>query len=98
MTALLAGLLPCGIAADTQQSLEYQVKAAFLLNFTKFIEWPAEAAADGTFSICILGDDPFAGALDRIVEGETVNGRKLSVERIHRQQQHSCQMIFADRA
>jgi hypothetical protein len=86
-------------AADKQPSLEYQVKAAFLLNFTKFIEWPPSALPpNAPFSICILGGDPFGGALDRIVEGETVNGRKLAVERIQRQQSHSCQIVFVDRS
>ncbi len=64
--------------------LEYEVKAAFLLNFTKFIEWPAGAFAspDSPFTICILGRDPFGRALDQIVAGESVNGRKLAVRRV----------------
>lgn len=85
-------------AADKQPSLEYQVKAAFLLNFTKFIEWPPSSlASNAPFSICILGSDPFGGALDRILEGETVNGRKLAVERIQARPSHSCQIVFMDR-
>ena len=52
-----------------QAPLEYEVKAAFLLNFTRFIEWPdsALASADQPFSICIVGENPFGDALDRIV-------------------------------
>jgi hypothetical protein len=86
-----------GSAADVQPPLEYEVKAAFLLNFTRFIEWPpaAFAAADGPFSICVLGDDPFGRALDRTVEGESVNGRKIEIQRIVRQTPASCQIVFA---
>jgi hypothetical protein len=82
-------------AAD--ESLEYSVKAAFLLNFTKFIEWPASAfgAADSPMAICILGDDPFGSTLDQIVAGEVVNGRRIVVQRIKRAPTpKSCQVLF----
>jgi hypothetical protein len=94
--ALLFALALAARAVDP--SLEYRVKAAFLLNFTKFIEWPAPEAPEGApFSICVLGDDPFGGVLDRMVEGEAVNGRKLAVQRIGRQQPAACQIVFAGR-
>ena len=68
------------IAQPTQdrQPLEYQVKAAFLLNFTKFIDWPRPETPDqdSPFGICILGDDPFGPVIDQIVEGETIQGRR----------------------
>ena len=93
---VLAGLTPFpGNAAD--EPLEYQVKAAFLLNFTKFIEWPAAAFAspDAPISICILGDDPFGNMLDQIVAGEVVNGRRVTVQRIKRTPPpQSCQLLF----
>src|SRR5580704_16548614 len=67
--------------ALAQPALEYEVKAAFLLNFTKFIEWPATAFADAEspFALCILGKDPFGRVLDDIVGGEVVGARKLVV-------------------
>jgi YfiR/HmsC-like len=83
--------------ASAQQPLEYQVKAAFLLNFTKFIEWPPTAFStpDAPLTLCILGADPFGSALDQIVAGEVVNGRKLSVERIKRAPgPQSCQVLY----
>jgi hypothetical protein len=86
-----------GFPADGQAALEYEVKAAFLLNFTRFIEWPAAVfgGADGPFSICILGDDPFGRALDRTVEGESVNGHRIEIQRNVRQSTASCQIVFA---
>ena len=76
---------------------EYQVKAAFLLNFTKFIEWPPNAFDDGRspIAICLFGDDPFDGALNQLVEGEVVNGRKVVVQKIRRAPAaKSCQVLF----
>jgi hypothetical protein len=99
LLGLIVGLgliLPfCSQAADAP--LAYKVQAAFLLNFTKFIEWPASAfaAADSPVAICILGDDPFGSALDQIVEGEVANGRKISIQRINRAPTpQSCQVVF----
>ncbi len=49
-----------GASLNAQQMDEYQVKAAFLYNFAKFVEWPAETGgAPGALTICILGRDPF---------------------------------------
>ncbi len=75
---------------------EYQVKAAFLLNFTKFVEWPQSAFADATapLNICILGDDPFGPVLDQIVEGETVDQHKLAVRRVQDNAVSACQILF----
>ncbi len=70
-------------AGESQASREYAVKAAFLLNFAQFVEWPAEAFAtsESPLRIGILGDDPFAGVLDQTVAGETVRDRPIEVER-----------------
>jgi hypothetical protein len=87
-------ILSRSTAADRQPQ-EYEVKSAFLLNFTKFIEWPAPASPDAPFTICILGEDPFGPLLDRMVSGETVGGRKLAVHRISRDRPARCQILFA---
>src|SRR5436190_15611014 len=87
--------------ASAQQPLEYQVKAAFLLNFAKFIEWPPSVfnAPDAPLVLCILGEDPFGPALDQVVAGEVVNGRKVAVERIKRAPApQSCQVLFVSGA
>ena len=96
---LWACLLISPVPAAAQAALEYEVKAAFLLNFTKFIDWPASAFATpaAPFTICILGRDPFGQALDQTVEGESVNGRKLAVRRISQSPElQGCQVVFVD--
>jgi hypothetical protein len=79
--------------------LEYRVKAVFLLNFTKFVEWPEGTfgAPDAPLSICILGEDPFGRALDSVIEGETINNRRIVVRRIQRLPLPSCQVLFMGR-
>jgi hypothetical protein len=81
----------------TGESREYQIKAAFLLNFAQFIQWPANAFAtpDAPFVIGVLGDDPFRAALDQTVEGETVRSRKIVLRRGRTADElKDCQMIF----
>jgi hypothetical protein len=62
---------------------EYEVKAAFLYNFAKFVEWPQEvfAGSDGHLVVGVLGDDPFGEALDRIAQQKTVQGRRIVIRR-----------------
>lgn len=66
------------LRADTAQ--EYRVKAAFLLNFTRFVEWPIDAVESGLpFVIGVLGRNPFGTELERVVETRTVAGRPIVV-------------------
>lgn len=79
---MLAASRPVVLA---QAYSEYEVKAAFLFKFTKFVEWPApedpEAKKKEPFRIGILGDDPFGDALDNTVKDEAVLGRQIAVVR-----------------
>ena len=75
---ILPMLMQTCAAADA--SLEYAVKAAFLLNFTKFVEWPQTTFADphAPIEICVSGKNPFGSALEEVVRGEAVNGHGLA--------------------
>jgi len=84
---LVLALLPPGqprAAAHGAQYQDTEIKAAFLYNFAKFVEWPHEAfaRADSPLVIAIAGDDPFGGTLDRLVEGKRVNGHTIVVRRL----------------
>jgi hypothetical protein len=66
--------------AEKEKFDEYKVKAAYLYNFAKFVEWPSEAFAEPSVSLdlCIIGEDPFGHAIDEI-NGKSVKGRKLQI-------------------
>jgi hypothetical protein len=75
---------------------ESQVEAAYLYNFGKFVTWPADRVArSSTFQICILGKDPFGAILDSTVSGESIGGKKISVQRLTDiQQAQPCMILF----
>jgi hypothetical protein len=76
---------------------EYQVKGAFLLNFTKFVNWPPQVfqGPGDPIAICILGEDPFGPLLDRAARETVVGTRTVSVRQIADGQQASqCQIVF----
>jgi hypothetical protein len=68
---------PAAAPALAQESMEHDIKAAFLYNFTKFIEWPPLPRDTEPFRICVVGDAAFAQAVDRIIDGEAVQGHPL---------------------
>jgi hypothetical protein len=88
--AFLLAMLVCGpnVSAESKQYQEYLIKAAFLYNFTKFVDWPSESFQNGTapFKLYILGDDPFGEALDTIRD-KTVKGRRLVVKHVKRMEE-----------
>lgn len=83
---LLLGILPMAGnagAMDGPIAQEFQIKAVFLYNFAQFVEWPPDAleTPESPLIIGVLGLDPFGDFLEETVRGETVNGRRLVVER-----------------
>ncbi len=65
-----------------RRSAEYQIKAAYLLNFARYVEWPAaRLSATQPLRVCVLGRDPFGGALVGL-EGRQVNGREVRVRQL----------------
>ncbi len=76
---------------------EYQVKAAFIYNFTRFIDWPPETftGASGPFIIQVLGDNQFSSYINDIVKGEKLGGRAIIVQRINSVEEiHQCNILF----
>jgi len=85
------------MAQETPKVPDYQVKAVYLYNFTKFINWPASGftSADAPIVIGILGDDPFGKTLDDLVRGEIVHGHPLVIKRLTAGDDlQSCQVLF----
>lgn len=75
---------------------ETAVKIAFIFNFFKFIEWPAEAANRDNFQLCADGEGAVSEGL-HILDGKTVNGKSLSV-RLHVQgkELRACHMVYLE--
>jgi hypothetical protein len=76
---------------------EYDLKAAFLFNFTQFVEWPPEAFPDASapFVIGVLGHDPFGRSLDEIVAHESVRNRRIVARRYRNVQEIStCHVLY----
>jgi uncharacterized protein DUF4154 len=99
----LGAVLPQPPAATRPAALpaapptEYEVKAAFLYNFTRFVEWPPESLRDTSepFVIAVLGRDPFGPVLDDTVAGKTVAGHRIEVRRASRVEDVAdAQMVF----
>jgi hypothetical protein len=88
-------VFPSNATAQQPKPGEYQVKAVYLYNFGRFIEWPATVNNEQAFTICILGQDPFGAALDATLAGETINNRKLFAKRISNSRDSAgCQILF----
>ncbi len=91
-------ILGCPIASPGQQDrpTEFQVKAAYLYNFGKFAQWPANQNADhGQLEICVLGKDPFGPVLDATVAGEKVRGKPINIKRLSQPEEiGECNIVY----
>jgi hypothetical protein len=76
---------------------EYQVKGAFLLNFTKFVDWPPQAfkGPGDPIAICVLGRSPFGPGLEQAAQQTAAGNRRVSVRQVSDGPQASqCQIVF----
>jgi YfiR/HmsC-like len=75
---------------------EYQVKAAYLYNFGKFVEWPAkDTSSETSFNICVLGQDPFGSTFGSTIGGESIKGKSVLLKSIPRAQEAvGCHILF----
>ena len=96
MAALLMAL-PAAGALNQVRPTEYDVKAAYLLNFGKFMHLSegSNALRRTTFDICILGRDPIGRTIDEIAANETIDGRSVGILRVADASQAStCDVVF----
>ena len=96
---LVAAASP-GQAAETVID-EYHMKGAFLLNFAKFVDWPAQAfkTADAPIVICVLGQSPFGAELEKAARATLVDKRPLSMRQvIDSRESHECHIVFVSSA
>src|SRR6202035_5348467 len=93
---MLATLSTHVIEAQTNPPSEYQLKAAFLFNFAKFVDWPSNSFPDShSFAICVLGKDPFGRLLDDALSNKTIADRSVVIERLKdKSEARRCQTVF----
>ncbi len=99
LLALLSGERRAG--ADDPGPSEYQVKAVFLFNFAKFIEWPAAklGETDSPLVIGIFGANPFGTLLDETIKDRTINGHRLVSRAVSTAAEAAaCHMVFISRS
>jgi hypothetical protein len=75
---------------------EYQVKAAYLYNFGKFVEWPTRATtSESSFNICVLGQDPFGTSFSSTIGRESIKGKSVVLKRVPRAEEAvGCHILF----
>ena len=76
---------------------EYEVKAAFLFNFAKFVEWPPQVFHDDVspITIGVFGENPFGGFLQETVAGQKLGPRPIEVKKLQNLDElQSCQLLF----
>ena len=104
---LLAMLVAAGLTteaplrAQPRAAGEYEIKAAFLYNFARYVEWPPDRlpAAGDAFVVTVLGEDPFGDTLDAIVRDRTIHDRRLTVRRVARVEDvGDSQILFISRS
>jgi len=94
---LALALLQDRLTPAQTASTEYQVKAAFLFHFVQFVDWPPDAFKDPDSPIvyCIVGEDPFQGALDASLNGKMLGSRPFRVRHLQRAQEaNGCHVLF----
>jgi hypothetical protein len=93
--ALLLSVLLVPTLMLGQRRDEYDVKAAFLINLAKFVDWPVPDRSSQVLAICIFGDDPFGRAIDLLTRDQIIQGRTVEIRRLRSASEAvGCQMAF----
>jgi hypothetical protein len=84
-----------GAGATPQRLAEDQIKAGFLFNFTRFVEWNQSALPFSPFLLCIVDDPAIADLLSEAAAGKIVNGRTVSIRQAKPAEDFkSCNVLF----
>ena len=96
---LLAACVTSPLTAPQRVSDELRLKAAFLLRFPDFVEWPS-AALDGrpTLELCVLAPNPFGRVLEQLAEGGSTAGRRLTVRQVKVDSVATCHLLYVPAA
>jgi hypothetical protein len=88
---------PSNLPAQQSKASEFEVKAAYLYNFGRFVQWSQAAAASkgNSFPICVFGQDPFGTVLDTTLSGESIDGKAVVAKRVSKAQDAlDCRVLY----
>lgn len=91
----LVGIGLCWVL-PVEAAPEYRLKAAFLYNIARLVEWPQESVATATqpFPICFMGEDVFGDALDSLKEKQVRNRPVQLQKNVSLAQVEQCYILF----
>jgi hypothetical protein len=93
--AVLLAQTPAANPATPEKPTEYDVKAAYLLNFGKFVRTFRTEAPRSSFDICMLGHDPMGSSLDALASNSTIDGRPVRITHLPDiSDAKSCEILF----
>jgi hypothetical protein len=100
-TFLMVLALVAAHAAARTTAEEFEVKAAFLLRFVDYVEWPVNDAmpAGGPMHVCVLGHDPFGQVLDALVRARSTTQRPIELHHVAtaRTASEQCHVVYVGR-
>jgi YfiR/HmsC-like len=85
--------------ARAQTASEYQVKAAYVYAFTKFVEWPSDsfASSNAPIQMCVWNDSLFESELRRLTMGKSVAGHPVNVTALENaEESRKCHLLFVN--
>lgn len=88
---------PSPTPSQPESSRESKIKAGYLFNFAKFVEWPASdpKSTTDTIVIGIIGADPLGDYLDEAVQGKDIEGKSVTVKRFEAVEEiTACHILF----
>jgi hypothetical protein len=96
---LMAGMVErlCAQDGSSEINREYAIKAAYLYQFARYVEWPPNAFANETAPLIIgvLGTDPFGGVLDEIARSKRIEGHTIVIRRFASMADYTpCHILF----
>ena len=91
---ILMSMFCCGLV-QADFSREYQLKAAYLLNFARFIYWPEQIiVTTDSFNICVIGDSPFGDSLEKL-SNKKIKNKKIKVKRAKNyEKENACHIVY----
>jgi len=98
---VLAGVLLASVVhpapVSAQSASEDQLKAVYLFNFAKFVDWPTELfkTPDAPMNFCVLGRSPASDELDASIRGKGINAHTIVVRHLHGPEEiKDCHLVF----